>query len=78
MKKYTQRQLKDLVKNGAAIDISYADNNKRVEIEKEENGLNKIGYASGIYGCNGLLFIGCNSKKLYAITGRTTAIFIFG
>lgn len=77
MTKYTQKQLKEMVENGIAIDISYADNARREEIEKEENYYSQIGYASGIYGCAGMLLKGHKTGKLYAITGRTQAIYIF-
>jgi len=78
MRKYTQRELRNLVATGAAIDITYADNDKRVEIETTEEYLTQVGYASGIYGCNGMLFEGYNSGDLYAITTRSQAIYIFG
>ena len=78
MRKYTQRELRNLVATGAAIDITYADNDKRVEIETTEEYLTQVGYASGICGCNGMLFEGCNSGDLYAITTRSQAIYIFG
>ena len=77
MEKYTEKQLKSLVKEGAAIDISRGDNDTRNTIEKEEGYYTQIGYASGIYGCNGMLLKGHNTGKLYAITGRTQAIYIF-
>lgn len=77
MKKYTQKELRNLVSLGVAEDISYADNKKRNEILKDEGFYTQIGYASGVYGCNGMLLQGNNTKKLYAITGRTQAIYIF-
>ena len=77
MEKYTEKQLKSLVKEGAAIDISRGDNDVRNVIEKEEGYYTQIGYSSGIYGCNGMLLKGHNTGKLYAITGRTQAIYIF-
>ena len=72
MERYTQKQLKSLVKNGIAIDITYAHERKVIP-----ESYNQIGYASGIYGCNGMLLRGYTSGKLYAVTGRTTAIYIF-
>ena len=77
MTKYTQRQLKDMVKDEIAIDITYGDNETRNRIEKEEGFYRQVGYSSGAYGCNGMLLKGNNTGKLYAITGRTSAIFIF-
>ena len=72
MKKYTQKQLKNLVATGAAIDVSRAKNTKDIP-----EYYSQIGYASGIYGCSGMLLKGIESGKLYAITSRTQAIYIF-
>ena len=72
MEKYTNKQLKSLVSSGAAIDVTYAK--ERTDIPESYT---QIGYASGIYGCNGMLLRGYTSGKLYAVTGRTTAIYIF-
>ena len=72
MEKYTIKQLKSLVNSGSAIDVTYA---------KEKNDIpesyTQVGYASGLYGCNGMLLKGCDTGKLYAVTSRTTAIYIF-
>ena len=72
MEKYTNKQLKSLVSSGAAIDVTGAS--KQSEIPEHYT---QIGYASGIYGCNGMLLRGYTSGKLYAVTSRTTAIYIF-
>ena len=72
MERYTIKQLKSLVSSGAAIDVTGAI--KQSEIPEHYT---QIGYASGIYGCNGMLLRGYTSGKLYAVTGRTTAIYIF-
>ena len=77
MEKYTQKQLKSLVTSGAAEDISNGDNDTRNVIEKIEGYYTQIGYASGIYGCNGMLLKGHSTGKLYAIVGRTQAIYVF-
>ena len=72
MEKYTKKQLVNLVKTGAAIDVTYAK--KRSDIPEHYT---QIGYVSGIYGCSGMLLKGCDTGKLYAVTSRTTAIYIF-
>lgn len=71
MEKMTQKELKRLVRVGAAKDIT--DSSSRRDIPE---GYRQVGYSSGIYGCNGMLFRG-NSGQLYAICARTTAIWIF-
>ena len=72
MEKYTIKQLKSLVNSGAAIDVTHA---------KEKNDIpesyTQVGYTSGLYGCNGMLLKGYDTGKLYAVIGRTTAIYIF-
>ena len=78
MIKFTQKQLREMVTNGIAEDISRGTNETRNEIESAEGWLSQVGYASGVYGCNGMLFKGRNTGKLYAITSRTQAIYIFG
>lgn len=71
MEKYTQKQLRSLVKSGAAIDVTNAGNHKAIP-----EHYTQIGYAAGIYGCNGMLLKG-ESGQLYAVTDRTTAIYLF-
>ena len=77
MTKFTQKQLREMVKNGVAIDISRGTNDTRNDIEAVEGFYRQIGFASGIYGCSGMLLQGNKTKKLYAITDRTQAIYIF-
>ena len=71
MEKYTIKQLKSLANSGAAIDVT--NSISRSDIPEYYT---QVGYASGMYGCNGMLLKGCNTGKLYAVTGRTTAIYI--
>ena len=71
MTKYTIKQLKSLVNSGAAIDVTYSS--KKSDIPENYT---QIGYAAGLYGCNVMLLKG-ESGKLYAVTSRTTAIYIF-
>ena len=77
MKKYTQKELKNLVAFGAAEDITTGDNETRKAIEASEGYYTQIGYSAGVYGCNGMLLQGHKTGKLYAITARTSAIFVF-
>lgn len=71
MIKTTQRELKNLVKSGRAIDVTNADNRSAIP-----ESYRQIGYSCGVYGCNGMLLQG-ESGQLYAVTQRTTAIYIF-
>ena len=71
MERYSCKQLKSLVASGAAKDVTHAD--KRSDIPESYI---QIGYSAGIYGCNGMLLKG-ESGQLYAVTCRTSAIYIF-
>ena len=71
MEKYSLKQLRGLVSSGAAIDVTYA--NEQSDIPEHYT---QVGYACGIYGCNGMLLKG-ESGKLYAVTSRSNAIYIF-
>lgn len=71
MKKYTTKQLKELVKTGAAIDVT-----DTISCTAIPEWYEKIGYSKGINGLNGLL-MKRKSGKLYAITSRPTAISLF-
>lgn len=70
MKKYTQKQLKNLVKNNIAADVTC-----KYKVINEP--YIQIGHSVGVYGCNGMLLKGLEPGKLYAVTRRTAAIFIF-
>lgn len=71
MTKYTQKQLKAMVKDGIAIDVTNAKERKAIP-----EGYRQIGYAESIYGCGGMLLQG-DSGQLYAVTARTMAIYVF-
>lgn len=72
MKKYTQKELKNLVNLGLAVDVTRAG-----EREAIPENYTQIGYSAGVYGCNGMLLKGLETGQLYAVTSRTTAVFIF-
>lgn len=75
MEKLTQKELKRLALYGAK-DITNLDDIKIMELINN-NKLTSIGYASGIYGLNGLLIQNDDTKELYVITKRTTNLFRF-
>ena len=77
MTKYTQKQLREMVKDGIAENVSNYNMAMAKELKNKEGWLEQVGYASGVYGCNGQLLKGHNTGKLYAITSRTQAIYLF-
>ena len=75
--KTTQKELRALVKNGQAVDITRAGIKEHDALREKEGYFSTIAHAAGVYGCNGLLLKGSNTGTLYAITARTTAIYLF-
>ena len=71
MERFTQKQLRSLVATGAATDVTNATDRNEIP----EN-YRQVGYSAGVYGCNGMLLKG-DSGRLYAVTQRTNAIYIF-
>lgn len=71
MRKYTLRELRELVRLGMAVNITEADPKS---IKKP---VEKIGYSSGVYGLNGGLLQDRESGNYYAITARSSNLFYF-
>lgn len=74
MRRYTQHELSGLVRAGIAADISIYDHLQASALHQAAD-LVQIGYSRGIYGCNGALLQDRRTGALYAIIGRTTALF---
>lgn len=77
MRKYTQRELKALVKEGRAVNITNHGTAEYKTLKDREKDFEKLGYSSGMYGINGGLLQGQETGTLYAITARSTAVFIY-
>ena len=72
MTKTTLKEIKNLVKNNIAIDITTLKNEEYKKIEVEE----KLCISSGVYGMNGGAFRG-KDGNIYAITSRSSILFYF-
>lgn len=77
VKIHTKKQIKNLVALGLAVDLTQCHLEARAKVIEAEKYLELIGIAKGIYGINAKLLRGATSGKLYAITDRTPAIYIF-
>ena len=71
MERYTQKQLRALVRIRTAEEIKNTTDGPR------PSELTQIGYAAGVYGINGALFRRDMDGKLYAIIGRSSALFYY-
>ena len=74
MRKYTQREIKNLVADGIAEDITRRSFSEIQQLRTAED-IEKVGYSSGTYGINGGVLKSQTSGKIYAITARASALF---
>lgn len=77
LRKYTKREIKEYIRDGLATDITGLSFS---ELKEWRNGrsLEKIGYASGVYGISGGIIKDRNTGELFAITERgATLLTIF-
>ena len=72
MEKYTQKELRELVRLGVAEDYT----NKPSEYIITLRRLDKVGYSTGVYGINGGLVEDAETGTRYAIIGRCANLFI--
>lgn len=72
MKKYKLKELRELVRIGAAEDITNADPDTITGLHRIAD---KIGYSSGAYGINGGLLKDFETGTLYAILSRNANLF---
>lgn len=75
MKNYTQKQLKALVNQGKAHDLTGYDFN-RMNTFIKTHSFNRVGISRGIYGINGGLIQDTETGELYAVTARNSALFM--
>ncbi len=73
MRKYTQREIKNLVRGGLAKDITSFSSEQINELSKKCN-LKKVGYSFGIYGINAGLLQDRTNGKYYAIIARNSTL----
>lgn len=71
MEKFTQRQIKWLVKTYAAIEIKDDKDTFKMLLP-----VKVIGFSKGEYGTNGLLMLD-STGTLFAITSRASVLFLF-
>jgi len=73
MRKYTQKELKNLVSLGIAENIttlSFEDG----ETFRQNHNYTQIGYSSGVYGCNGALLEDIDTGEKFVITVRNSTL----
>jgi hypothetical protein len=63
--------IKHLIKTGAAVDVTNADN-----ITRRPFNSTVIFHSFGTYGLNGIVLRDDESGQLYAVVGRCTTLFV--
>jgi len=77
MMEVKQKELRNIVRLPYCEDITHGTEEDYQRIMKDEDWLDTIAYSTGIYGRSGTLYRGHKTGKLYVITSRTSAIFLF-
>lgn len=72
MRKYTQKELREICRLGMAENITSADTSRF-----NGRSLEKIGYSRGVYGLNGGLLQDRESGEYFAVIGRSSNLFYF-
>lgn len=70
MTRTTQTTIRNLIKAGAAKELVNTTSVSPYE-------LTQIAYSAGLYGINGALLKHCTTGELYAIVGRSAALFYY-
>ena len=77
MMQVKQKELRNMVGCPYVEDITHAKEEDYHRIIGKERWLETIAYSCGTYGRNGVLYRGHETGKMYVITSRTTALFMF-
>ena len=77
MMQVTQKELRNMAGKPYCEDITYGKEKDYQRIMKEEGWLDTVAYSTGMYGRSGTLYRGHNTGKMYVITSRTSAIYLF-
>lgn len=77
-RKISQRTIKQMIKEGAAVDLDemYKNNGYSTKKMPKPGSLQLIGTSYGAYGANGALFIS-KSGRMYAVASRSSTLFYY-
>lgn len=76
--KTTIKNIKNLVGNGNAVDVTAYGLDDYRALREKEGYFKDIAHSIGTYGVSALVVQGANTGTLYAVTRRTSAIYLFG
>lgn len=75
--KTTLKNIKAMASRCDVEDITYIKFEDAEALRKREGYFSEIAYSVGVYGVTGKVLQGHNTGNLYAITSRTSAVFMF-
>lgn len=75
--KTTLKGIKELANLYSVEDITHIKQEEAEQLQKLEGYFTTIAYSTGAYGVTGKVLQGNNTNKLYAITSRSNAIYMF-
>ena len=76
--KTTLRDIKELVKYEKAVDVTNFNMDDYKTLKESEGYFTEIAHSIGTYGVTGRVVQGSYTGTLYAVTRRTSAIYLFG
>ena len=77
MMKTTLKDIKELAKGYNVTDITNISSEGAELLHKKEGMFWNVAYSTGMYGVTGKVVQGNATGRLYAITSRTSAIYLF-
>ena len=77
MMKVTQKDLRNMATQPYCEDITHSTERDYQRIRLEEGWLDPIAYSTGLNGTSGRLYRGHTTGKMYVITSRTTALWMY-
>ena len=78
MMKTTNKDIKNMAKYGKAVDVTHYGIDEYRALREKEGYFEDIACSVGAYGVTGRVVQGHNTGALYAVTHRSSAIYLFG
>lgn len=77
MKRITRKEIRRMIKEGEAVNLTFAKDKEYNDLVEKEGFWTQIYYSLGVYGRTGCVLKGGNTGTLYAIGDRTSALWLF-
>ena len=74
--KTTQKAIRAEIEAGHAIDLTTTTSNEILSIRKAEHGFSTVSVSTGTYGVNSCIVTGNTTGRRYAVSSRSSNLFI--